>query len=202
MSCCISVDAPWREEHCGTNPTSLPHFYQKLLAKSVRRPDDVIMWPQMTFQREMMRQRASDIKHLLSGYDSGWVGQIWYALEVLQCFTIDLTGEVMKLTWPVVTDITNQRYTSRIYLCPYCRLRVLKSFDLWSVFDRLSNFENCNLRSGHLTLPGGATLEARRSKCSGNVSKRTLNSYTKFGGGQRQDACPDATRCMSYCCCR
>ena len=45
-SCCISFDAPWREEHCGTNPTSLANFYQKLWAKNVRRPDDVIMWPQ------------------------------------------------------------------------------------------------------------------------------------------------------------
>ena len=37
-------------------PTSLANFYQKLLAKNVRRPDDIIMWPQMTFQREMMQQ--------------------------------------------------------------------------------------------------------------------------------------------------
>ena len=87
---CISVDAPWRDEHCGTNPTSLAHFYQKLLAKNVRRPDDVIMWPQMTFQREMLQQRAGDIKHSLSDYDSGWVGQIWCILEVPNFFTIDL----------------------------------------------------------------------------------------------------------------
>ena len=55
---------------------SLAYFYQKLLAKNVRRPDDVIMRPQMTFQREMMQQRAGDIKHSLSSYDSGRVGQI------------------------------------------------------------------------------------------------------------------------------
>ena len=67
-SCCISGDAPWRDEHCGTIPTSLAHFYQRLLAKNVRWPDDVIMWPQMTFQWEIMQQRAKDIKHNLSGY--------------------------------------------------------------------------------------------------------------------------------------
>ena len=39
------------------------------------------MWPQMTFQREMMQQRAGDIKHSLSDYDSGWFGQIWCILE-------------------------------------------------------------------------------------------------------------------------
>ena len=89
-SCCISGNAPWWDKHCGTNPTSLAHFYQKLLAKNVRRPDDVIMWHQMTFQREMMQQRARDIKHSLSDYDSGWVGQIWCVLEVPDFFTIDL----------------------------------------------------------------------------------------------------------------
>ena len=88
--CCISGDAPGRDEHCGTNPTSVAHFYQKLLTKNVRRPDDVIMWPQMTFQRETMQQRAGDIKHSLSDYDSGWVGQIWCILEVPNFFTIDL----------------------------------------------------------------------------------------------------------------
>ena len=60
--------------------------YQNLLAKNVRRPDDVIMWPQMTFQREMMLQRAGNIKHNLSDYDSGWVGQIWCIWEVPTCF--------------------------------------------------------------------------------------------------------------------
>ena len=63
-----------------------PHFSSSFLSnvigkKNVRRPDDVIMWPQMTFQREMMQQRAGDIKHSLSDYDSGWVGQIWCILE-------------------------------------------------------------------------------------------------------------------------
>ena len=62
---------------------SLAHFYQKLLAKNVRRLDDVILWPQMTFQREMMQQHAGDIRYSISGYDSGWVGHIWCSLEVL-----------------------------------------------------------------------------------------------------------------------
>ena len=142
--------AGWRDRHCGTNPRSLAHFYQKLLAKNVRRPDDVIIWSQMTFQREMMQQRTGDIKHSLSGYDSGWVWQMWCALEVLHFLPLTYNGEVMKLTWPEVTDIKNPRYTNCIHLCPYCTLRVSKSLDLWCVFDRHSNFEECNLRSGHL----------------------------------------------------
>ena len=48
------------------------------------------MWPKMTFQREMMQQRAGDTKNSLSDYDSGWVGQIWCILEVPNLFTIDL----------------------------------------------------------------------------------------------------------------
>ena len=52
----------------------------------------------------------------------------------------------------------NPRYTNRRYLCPYCTLRVSKSLDLWCVFDRLSNFEKCNLRSGHLMWSGGVTF--------------------------------------------
>ena len=52
----------------------------------------------------------------------------------------------------------NPRYTNRRYLCPYCTLRVSKSLDLRCVFDRLSNFEKCNLRSGHLMWPGGVTF--------------------------------------------
>ena len=39
---------------------------------------------------KIMQQRARDIKHSISGYESGWVGQIWCALEVLQFFLIDL----------------------------------------------------------------------------------------------------------------
>ena len=64
----------------------------------------------------------------------------------------------MKMTWTEVTNIQNPRYTNRRYLCPYCTLRVSKSLDLWCVFDRLSNFEKCNLRSGHLMWPGGVTF--------------------------------------------
>ena len=48
--------------------------------------------------------------------------------------------------------------TNHWYLCLYCTLRVSKSLDLWCVFDRLSNFEKCNLRSGHFMWPGGVTF--------------------------------------------
>ena len=140
-SCCISGDAPTRDEHCGTNPTSLDDFYQTLLAKNVRRPDDVIMWPQMTFQREMMQQRAGDIKHSLSYYDSGWVRQIWCILEVPN---FSYNGEVTKLTWPKVTDIKNPKYTNCRHLCPYCTLRISKSLDHWCVFGTISSFEKRN----------------------------------------------------------
>ena len=78
----------------------------------------------------------------------------------------------MKMTWPEVTDIKKNpsRYTNRRYLCPHCTLRVSKSLDLWCVFDRLSNFEKCNLRSGHLMWPGGVTFGVIRSSFFGNVS--------------------------------
>ena len=97
----MSVGAPWRDEHGGTNSTSLTHFYQKSLAKNVRPPDDVITWPHMTFNGEMMQQRAGDIKHSLSGYNSGWVGQIWCALEVPHFFTIGWWwgGHEIDMTW-------------------------------------------------------------------------------------------------------
>ena len=129
-----------------------------------------------------MQQRAGDIKHNLSGYDSGWFEQIWCALEVLHFLPLTYNGEVMKLTWPEVTDMKNTRYTNRRYLCSYCTLRVSKSLDLWCVFDRLSNFEKCNLRSGHLMWPGGVTFGVIGSSFFGNVSNCWLNSYGKFGG--------------------
>ena len=44
-------------------------------------------------------------------------------------------------------------------VCPYRTLRVSKSLNLWCVFDRLSNFEKCNLRTGHLMWPGGMTFK-------------------------------------------
>ena len=128
----------------------------------------------------MMQQRAGDIKHILSGYDSGWFGQVWCALEVLHFFTID--GEVMQLTWPDVTAIQNPRYTNRRHLYPYFTLRVSKSLDLWCVLDRLSNFEKCNLRSGHLMWSGSVTFGVIGSSFSGNVPNCWLNSYDKFGG--------------------
>ena len=34
-SCWMSVDAPWRDEHCGTNPTSLAGYCQKLLSHNL-----------------------------------------------------------------------------------------------------------------------------------------------------------------------
>ena len=90
-------------------------------------------------------------------------------------------GGVMKMTWPEVTDIKNPIYKNRRYLCPYCTLQVSKSLDLWCVFDRLSNFEKCNLRSGHLMWPGAVTFKVRRSKYSGNVSKCSRKTYVNFG---------------------
>ena len=159
-SCCISGDAPWRDEHCGTNPTSLAHFYQKLLSENVRLSDDVIMWPQMTFQRKMLQQRAGNINHSLSDYDSGWVGQIWCILKVPNFSPLTYNGEVTKLTWPKVTDIKNPKYTNCRHLRPYCTLRVSKRSDHWCAFGTMSNFEKRNLRSGHLMWPGGVTFGA------------------------------------------
>ena len=115
------------------------------------------MWPQMTFQREMMQQRARDIKHSLSDYDSGWVGQIWRILEVPNS-PLTSNGEVTKLTWPEVTDIKNPKYTNCRHLCPYCTLRVSKSSDHWCAFGTMSNFEKRNLRSDHWMWPGGVTF--------------------------------------------
>ena len=66
------------------------------------------------------------------------------------------------------------------YICPSCTLWVSKSLDIWCVFDRISNFEKCNLRSGHLMWPGGVTFEVRRSNFLSNVSKCLMNSYAKF----------------------
>ena len=134
-----------------------------------------------------MQQRAGDIKHSLSGYDYGWFEQIWSALVGLHFLPLTYNGEAMKLTWPEVTDVKkNPRYTNRRYLCPYCTLRVSKSLDLWCVFDRLSNFEKCNLRSGHLMWPGGVTFGVIRSSFFGNVPNCWLNSYDKFGGATRR----------------
>ena len=116
------------------------------------------MWPQMTFQREMMQQRAEDIKHSLSDYDSGWVGQIWCILEVPNFSPLTYNGEATKLTWHKVTDIKNPKYTNCRHLCPYCTLRVPMSSDRWCAFGTMSNFEKCNLRSGHLMWPGGVTF--------------------------------------------
>ena len=86
----------------------------------------------------------------------------------------------MKLTRPEVTDMKNPRYIYRRYLCPYCTLRVSKSLDLWCVFERLSNFEKCNLRSGHWIWPGGVTFGVIR------LPNCWLSSYGKFGGATRR----------------
>ena len=135
-----------------TNPTSSSSFLSKVIGKNVRRLDDVIMWPQMTFQWEMMQQRVGDIKHRVSGYDSGWIGQIWCALKVLIFYHWLIgNGEVMKLTWPEVTDIKNPRYINRRYLSPYFTLRVSKSLDLWSVFFSLST--KTLMGEGRITAP-------------------------------------------------
>ena len=170
-SCCKSVDAPWRDEHCGTNSTSLTHFYQKLLAKSVRLPDDVITWPQMTFNEEMMQQRAGDIKHSLSGYNSGWVGQIWCALEVPHFLHLADDGEVMKLTWPEVADIKKRdiRIVDTYVRIAHCEFQSVWIFDV-----SLTGSQTLNLRSCHLMWPGGVTFEIRSSKFSGSVSVNVL----------------------------
>ena len=51
-------------------------------------------------------------------------------------------------------NVTSDDLSKGKYLCPYCTLRVSKSLDFLCVFDMLSNFEKCNLRSGHLMWPG------------------------------------------------
>ena len=78
--CALMRRTLWHQLHVSSSLLS------KVIGKNVRRPDDVIMWPQMTFQREMMQQRTGDIKHSLSDYDSGWVGQIWCILEAPNFF--------------------------------------------------------------------------------------------------------------------
>ena len=81
-----------------------------------------------------------------------------------------------------IADIKNPRNTNRIYLCPYCKLRVSNSLDLWCAFGRVSNFEERNFRSGHLMSPGGVIFAVRRSTFSGNVSTCSINWYAKIGG--------------------
>ena len=62
-----------------------------------------------------------------------------------------------------------------------------KSLDLWCVFDRLSNFEKRNLRSGHLMWPRGVTFGVIGSSFFfGKVSNCWLNSYGKFGVATRR----------------
>ena len=134
----------------------------------------------------MMQQRAGDIKHSLSDYDSGWVGQIWCILQVPNFSPLTYNGEVTKLTWPKVTDIKNPKYTNCRHLCPYCTLRVSKSSDHWCAFGTMSNFEKRNLRSGHLMWPGGVTFGVIGSSFFRNVSNCWLNSYGKFGGATRR----------------
>ena len=90
------------------------------------------------------------------------------------------------MTWGHRYKKNPSRYTNRRYLCPHCTLRVSKSLDFSCVFDRLSNFEKCNLRSGHLMWPGGVTFGVIRSSFFGNVSNCWLNSYGIFGGAMRR----------------
>ena len=108
-------------------------------------------------------------------------------LTVLHFLPLTCNGEVMKLTWHEVSDIKIRdiQIVYR-YLCPYCTLRVSKSLVLWCVFDRLSNFEKCNLRSGHLMWPGGVTFGVIWSSFFGNVPNCRLNSYGKFGSATRR----------------
>ena len=155
-------------------------------SKNVRRPDDVIMWPQMTFQQEMMQQRAGDIKHSLSDYDSGWVGQIWCILEIHNFSPLTYNGEATKFTWPKITDIKNLKHTNCRHLRPYCTLRVSNRSDHLCAFGTMSNFERRNLRSGQLMWPGGVTFGVIGSSFFGNVSNCCLNSYGKFGGHTRR----------------
>ena len=135
----------------------------------------------------MMQQGAGDIKHSLSGYDSEWFWIDLIRIRGIYFIFLPLAyhGEVMKLTWPEVTDTKNLRYTSRRYLCPYCTVRVSKSLDLWCVFDRLSNFEKCNLRSGHLLVmwPGGVTVGVIGSsffKCAKLLTEQLWQIWLRF----------------------
>ena len=65
-------------------------------------------------------------------------------------------------------------------------MRVSKSSDHWCALGTMSNFENRNLRSGHLIRPGHVTFGVSGSSFLGNVSNCWLNSYGKFGGATRR----------------
>ena len=132
-----------------------------------------------------MQQCSRGTKYSISSYDSRWFEQIWCILEVLNFSPLTYNGEVMKLTWPKVTDIKkNLKYTNCRHLCPYCAMRVSKSSDHWCAFGKMSNFEKRSLRSGHLMRPGHVTFGV--IVFFGNVSNCWLNSYGKFGGATRR----------------
>ena len=108
----------------------------------------------------MVQQRAVDINHSLSGYDSGWFGQIWCALEVLHFLPLTYSGEVMKMTWPEVTDIKNPRYFIKI-VDTYVRIAHCEFRRVWICDPSLigsQTLKKGNLGSGHLMRPGGVTF--------------------------------------------
>ena len=128
----------------------------------------------------MMQHCTSGTKYSISGYDSRWFEQIWCILEVLIFSPLTYNGEVTKLTWPQVNNITNPKYTNCRHLCTYCTMRVSKSSDHWCALGTMSNFEKRNLRSDHLIRPGHVTFGVSGSSFFGNVSNCWLNSYGKF----------------------
>ena len=169
-------------------PTSSSSFLSKVIGKKRWRPDDVIMWPQMTFQRgnDATARRGYQASPIWLWFWVSWADMMRIRGTSFFYHWLIYNGEVMKLTRPEVTDMKNPRYTTRRYVCPYCTLWVSKSLDLWWVFDRLSNFEKCNLRSGHLMWPGGVTFGVFGSSFFRNVPNCWLNSYGKFGGATRR----------------
>ena len=126
--CALTRWTLWHQPHASSS------FLSKVIGKkrtATRRRHNVTSDDLST---EMMQQRAGDIKHSLSGYDSGWVGQIWCALEVLHFFYHWLkgNGRVMKMTWPEVTDIQirDKQIVDTFVRIAYCEFQRVWVFDV------------------------------------------------------------------------
>ena len=124
-------------------------------------------------------------------------------------------GEVMKMTWPEVTDIKNMRYTNRRYLRPYYTLRALKSLNLRCIFDRLSNFEKMQLEVRSLNVTWRRDLWGHRVivfwKCAKLLAEQLWQIWRRYappffrylrktwgGGGGGRITAPGRARVKRY----
>ena len=136
-SSCISKDASWQDEYFGTYPIS---FQSKVIGETyidLMTSSFDLSWPIKGLLMQNCTGMSSLAIFIIILNDLKRSDRY---LRYLIFPPLNYNGQVTKLTWPEVNDMTNPRYTICRVIYPYCTLQVSKCSGQSCALDAMSNF--------------------------------------------------------------